>query len=375
MEERALWLAWAQIPGVGSILIQRLKQHFGTLAEAWQASGNELLAVEGVGLQIADTILTERQRLNPTVLLQQHEQANAGFWTPADPDYPQILLEIPDPPPVLYYRGKVNPMENRGQVPMVAIVGTRSPSDYGRRWTRRFASTLSQQGFSVVSGLAEGIDTEAHRSCIGVDGRTLAVLGTGVDVVYPWSNRMLYQQVIQQGLALSEHPAGTQPDRTHFPRRNRIIAGLCRAVLVMEAPTKSGALITANLANEYGRDVYVLPGSLDNPRSQGCLRLIQKGAQLILSENHLLELLGELPMFTPSTTEQQTTIPANLSPDLESVLRTIMQLTKQEGLEAVQFDQIVQTSGLGASQVSSSLLQLELLGMVAQQPGMRYHRC
>jgi len=375
VEERALWLAWAQIPGVGSILIQRLKQHFGTLAEAWQASRNELLAVEGVGLQIADTILTERQRLNPTVLLQQHEQANAGFWTPADPDYPQILLEIPDPPPVLYYRGKVNPMENRGQVPMVAIVGTRSPSDYGRRWTRRFASTLSQQGFSVVSGLAEGIDTEAHRSCIGVDGRTLAVLGTGVDVVYPWSNRMLYQQVIQQGLALSEHPAGTQPDRTHFPRRNRIIAGLCRAVLVMEAPTKSGALITANLANEYGRDVYVLPGSLDNPRSQGCLRLIQKGAQLILSENHLLELLGELPMFTPSTTEQQTTIPANLSPDLESVLRTIMQLTKQEGLEAVQFDQIVQTSGLGASQVSSSLLQLELLGMVAQQPGMRYHRC
>ncbi len=375
MEERALWLAWAQIPGVGSILIQRLKQHFGTLAEAWQASGNELLAVEGVGLQIADTILTERQRLNPTVLLQQHEQANAGFWTPADPDYPQILLEIPDPPPVLYYRGKVNPMENRGQVPMVAIVGTRSPSDYGRRWTRRFASTLSQQGFSVVSGLAEGIDTEAHRSCIGVDGRTLAVLGTGVDVVYPWSNRMLYQQVIQQGLALSEHPAGTQPDRTHFPRRNRIIAGLCRAVLVMEAPTKSGALITANLANEYGRDVYVLPGSLDNPRSQGCLRLIQKGAQLILSENHLLELLGELPTFTPSTTEQQTAIPANLSPDLESVLRTIMQLTKQEGLEAVQFDQIVQTSGLGASQVSSSLLQLELLGMVAQQPGMRYHRC
>jgi DNA processing protein len=375
VEERALWLAWAQIPGVGSILIQRLKQHFGTLAEAWQASGNELLAVEGVGLQIADTILTERQRLNPTVLLQQHEQANAGFWTPADPDYPQILLEIPDPPPVLYYRGKVNPMENRGQVPMVAIVGTRSPSDYGRRWTRRFASTLSQQGFSVVSGLAEGIDTEAHRSCIGVDGRTLAVLGTGVDVVYPWSNRMLYQQVIQQGLALSEHPAGTQPDRTHFPRRNRIIAGLCRAVLVMEAPTKSGALITANLANEYGRDVYVLPGSLDNPRSQGCLRLIQKGAQLILSENHLLELLGELPTFTPSTTEQQTAIPANLSPDLESVLRTIMQLTKQEGLEAVQFDQIVQTSGLGASQVSSSLLQLELLGMVAQQPGMRYHRC
>jgi DNA processing protein len=143
----------------------------------------------------------------------------------------------------------------------------------------------------------------------------------------------------------------------------------------MEAPTKSGALITANLANEYGRDVYVLPGSLDNPRSQGCLRLIQKGAQLILSENHLLELLGELPTFTPSTTEQQTAIPANLSPDLESVLRTIMQLTKQEGLEAVQFDQIVQTSGLGASQVSSSLLQLELLGMVAQQPGMRYHRC
>ncbi|HEY9895017.1 MAG TPA: DNA-processing protein DprA, partial [Candidatus Sericytochromatia bacterium] len=219
VEERAFWFAWSQMNGVGPILLRRLQKHFGSLTTAWEADATALIDVEGVGSQTAETIVADRKELEPVALLNQHERENPNFWTPADADYPRLLLEAPDPPALLYYRGKVELLENQGTTPMVAIVGTRDPSDYGRRWTRRLTTTLAQSGFTVVSGLAEGIDTEVHRSCISLHGRTLAVLGTGVDVVYPWSNRDLHQEVMQHGLLLSEYPAGTQPDRTHFPRR------------------------------------------------------------------------------------------------------------------------------------------------------------
>lgn len=374
-EERAFWLAWSQINGIGPILLKRLQKSFGTLGNAWEASPIELLEVDGLGVQTAEIIAAERQQLHPEQLLQQHERENPCFWTPADPDYPQLLLEIPDPPSVLYYQGKVDFQENQGFAPMVAIVGTRSPSDYGRRWTRRLTTALAQNGFTIVSGLAEGIDTEAHRSCLDVEGRTLAVLGTGVDTVYPWSNRSLYQQVITHGLVLSEYPAGTQPDRIHFPRRNRIIAGLCRAILVMEAPKKSGALITAYFANDYGRDVYILPGSLDNPKAIGCLSLWSKGAQPILDESHLLEMLGAIPQLHPSSPPTQTQLPLNLEPDLEKILQTITALSQGQSVGSVPFDLIVQSSELSAGSTSSALLQLELMGLVAQLPGMRYQKC
>jgi DNA processing protein len=167
-----------------------------------------------------------------------------------------LLIEIATPPPLLYFRGEVELAENLGETPLVAIVGTRQPSEYGIRWTRQISTALAKNGFTVVSGLAEGIDTETHTAALKAGGRTIAVLGTGVDVIYPAKNQQLYKQILSAGLVLSEYPAKTPPDRTQFPRRNRIIAGLSRAVLVMEAPLKSGALITANYANEFGRDVY-----------------------------------------------------------------------------------------------------------------------
>ncbi len=360
--------------GVGPVLLRRLQKHFGSLTTAWDADATALIDVEGVGAQTAETIVADRKELDPAALLHQHERENPNFWTPADADYPRLLLETPDPPALLYYQGKVDLLENQGTTPMVAIVGTRDPSDYGRRWTRRLTTTLAQSGFSVVSGLAEGIDTEVHRSCISLHGRTLAVLGTGVDVVYPWSNRDLHQEVMQHGLLLSEYPAGTQPDRTHFPRRNRIIAGLSRATIVMEAPLRSGALITAHVANDYGRDVYVLPGSLDNPKAIGCLHLLNKGAQVILSEAHMLEMLGTLPPLVPPTTAHQTAIPLDLAPDLEKVLQILTNFPQDGGIDSLPFDLIVQQSALQAGSVSSALLQLELMGLVAQQPGMRYQR-
>lgn len=372
IEERAFWLAWSQIEGIGPILLQRLQKQFGRLSTAWEASATDLLAVEGFGRLTIETILTTKRSIDPEALLQDHLRQNPHFWTPADPDYPRLLLETPDPPATLYYRGQVNLVENQGLMPMVAIVGTRSPSDYGRRWTRRLAATLVQNGFTVVSGLAEGVDTEAHRSCVEANGRTLAVMGTGVNLIYPWSNRALSQQVLQQGLLLSEYPADTQPDRVHFPRRNRIIAGLSRATIVTEAPQKSGALITAYLANDYGRDVYVLPGSLDNPKAIGCLDLLHKGAQVILSESHLLEMLGTLPKLP--TAAAQISLPLDLPPDQEKVLAILTNLLQERNGEAVSLDLVVQRSSLTTAAVSNALLNLELSGLVTNLPGMRYQR-
>lgn len=382
VEERAYWLAWSQINGIGPILLQRLHQHFNSLAEAWTAKPVDLMRVEGFGKQIIETILQERAKLNPEEFIEKHLIKNPCFWTPADPDYPRLLLEISNPPPVLYYRGLVDVKENQGITPTVAIVGTRSPSEYGRRWTRKISTALAKSGFTVVSGLAAGIDTEAHTSCLEAGGRTLAVFGTGVDIVYPKPNERLRDRVLQQGLAISEYPAGTQPNKTNFPRRNRIIAGLSRATIVIEAPQKSGALITAYQANDFCRDVYVLTARLDDERSFGCLELLSKGAHPILpssdrllSEDRLLEMLGALPKLDKA--EQLSLFPLNptvekqgppLDPQLAKVLGAI-----ESGPSS--FDVIVEAAGLEAGTVSSILLQLELLGLVSQLPGMRYQRC
>ncbi|MEG4208911.1 DNA-processing protein DprA [Microcoleus sp. S13_B4] len=382
LEERAYWLAWSQINGIGPILLQRLHQHFNSLAEAWTAKSVDFMRIEGFGKQIIETVVQERTKLNPEEFIEKHLIKNPCFWTPADPDYPRLLLEIPNPPPVLYYRGLVDVKENQGITPTVAIVGTRSPSEYGRRWTRKISTALARNGFTVVSGLAAGIDTEAHTGCLEAGGRTFAVVGTGVDIVYPKQNERLCDRILQQGLVISEYPAGTQPNKTNFPRRNRIIAGLSRATIVIEAPHKSGALITAYQANDFCRDVYVLTGRLDDERSFGCLELLSKGAHPILpssdrllSEDRLLEMLGAMPkldrseqlsLFPPNPTVEKQGPP--LEPELAKVLSAIVS-------GPISFDTIVEAAGLEAGIVSSILLQLELLGLVSQLPGMRYQRC
>ena len=372
LDERAYWLVWSQIAGVGPILLRRLQQHFGSLAEAWIAPTQAIRGVEGFGVRLVEAVEQGRSQLDPAEFLEQHTTKNPCFWTPADEDYPRLLVEIPSLPPLLYYRGQVLLQENQGIKPLVGIVGTRDPSEYGKRWTRKISAALAAHGFTVVSGMAAGIDTEAHRGCLDAGGRTLAVLGTGVDLIYPPRNQRLYEEIVEQGLVISEYPAGTGPNRVHFPQRNRIIAGLCRAVVVMEAPTKSGALITAYQANEFCRDVYVLPGSLDNPNAIGCLGLLSRGAHVILSEGHLLEMLGAIPQLDTekkvslSVQEQSKSIP-NLEPELAQVLQVLTS-------EATLFDVIVQRSGLATWQVSSALLQLEMQGLISQLPGMLYRR-
>jgi DNA processing protein len=376
--ERSYWLAWSQIPGIGPVLLRRLEQHFGTLAAAWVRTAEELQEVEGLGQQLSMRIAENRSILEPQKFLEEHLIKNPHFWTPADPDYPRLLLETPNPPPVLYYRGKPNPLESQGITPAIAIVGTRDPSPHGKKWTKRIVTALANRGFLIVSGMAAGIDTEAHRACLEAGQRTIAVLGTGIDIAYPPRNQGLYRDIVKQGLVVSEYPQGTPPDRPHFPQRNRIIAGLCRAVLVMEAPIKSGALITAYIANEYNRDVYVLPDSPDNIKGLGCLSLLSKGAHPFWHEDQLLEMLGEMPnLDTPPSSSPQpnqqelfTTPPpaiAQLPPNLLKVWQAIPP-------EPITLDAIVQAMQTSAAEVAGALLQLELLGLITQLPGMRYQR-
>ncbi|MEB3829728.1 DNA-processing protein DprA [Phormidium sp. CCY1219] len=382
-EERIFWVAWAQIPGVGSILLQRLQQHFGSLAVAWSASAMQLAQVQGFGRQLGAKITAERSRLNPETRYRQHLQKNPQFWTPADPDYPRLLLEIPDPPPLLYYRGQIDREENLGIRPLVGIVGTRHPSEYGKRWTRRMSAVLAKCGFTVVSGMAAGIDSEAHIGCIESACRTIAVFGTHLDKIYPVANRTLFQKIVSHGLVLSEHPSGTRTRPEHFAQRNRIIAGLSRAVLVMEAPQRSGALITARVANEFGRDVFALPGRLEDYTFQGCLRLLKNGAEMIVNEEELVAMLGGMPKLdhpqqlslfqkTPaSETSEPSASPAASMPELEPQLQRVW---KAIATEDAPFDAIVEAAAMDAATVSSALLQLELLGYVEQLPGMRYRR-
>jgi DNA processing protein len=233
--------------------------------------------------------------------------------------------------------------------------------------------TLAEQGFSIISGLAQGVDTTAHQGCLVVGGRTIAVVGTGLDVVYPAQNQTLAAKIGDTGLMVSEYPAGTRPERGHFPARNRIIAGWSRAVLVMEAPQKSGALITAYLANDFCRDVFVLPGSLDSPQSAGCLGLMGRGAQVILGTEQLLEILSAIaPINQP--TPMQTSLPLftpQLTPHLSSQLT---QIWAAIDATPTPFEAIVSQSQLSTAEVASGLLELELENLVTQLPGMQYQR-
>jgi DNA processing protein len=271
----------------------------------------------------------------------------------------------------------------------IAIIGTRNPSSYGRKWARKIARALAEKGFVVVSGLAEGIDAVAHQSCLEAGGITLAVVGTGVDKVYPAKHLQLYQELLKTGAVISEYPNGTTPEKSHFPQRNRIIAGLCRASIVIEAPMRSGALITAYQANEYGRDVYALPGDLDTEQAIGCLQLINRGAQIILGIDELLKSLGAMPQIdtqleleadaqklgSEKRKTKKSSVPSVPELDLSALdpsQQRIMQVLSFDELKSL--DRLVLDSGLTSSDVSLALLQLEMSGAIAQSAGMRYLR-
>lgn len=355
--QRAWWLAFMRVPGIGQSRIQALVDRFGSLHLAWEASERELQEV--VSESLVTAISTTRDKLDVAELYAGVTDKGVEITCLADDDYPALLREVPAPPPVLYYRGKLIDTDTTA----VAIVGTRKMSRYGQDMAKSLAHDLARAGVTVVSGLALGIDGVAHRSAMEAGGRTLAVLGSGIDVIYPGKHRDLAGKIEQQGAVVTEYPPGTPPDRFNFPARNRIISGLSRGVVVVEAPERSGALITVDFAAEQGRDAFAVPGPVHAPSSAGCLRILRDGATLVRSAEDVLEDLHIRPVDYEHP--ERDVVP--LSNDERRLLSV---LTSQP----MHIDDIAAQLGKTVSDVSGELMMLELQGSVQSGAGGYYSR-
>ncbi len=289
------------------------------------------------------------------------EQDNHHALTLTDDRYPPQLKEIDNPPPVLFVRGNIELLKQ----PQIAIVGSRNPSRPGLQTATEFARTLARFGFTITSGLALGIDAASHQGALDVDGYTIAVAGTGLDRVYPARHKSLATDILKKGAIISEFPPGTTAKASHFPRRNRIISGLCLGLLVVEAAKQSGSLITARLALEQNREVFAIPGSIHNPLARGCNALIREGAKLVETTDDILEELGQYNQ--PDTSETQKKQQTGLDPEQESLLNLVM-------FSPTTIDYLLQESGLGIEELSSILLILELQGFIASAAGSSYIR-
>jgi DNA processing protein len=350
------WVGFNIVHGIGPTRLRALIDCFGSVDRAWQAPAGALRSA-GLDRRSLENLLASRAKLDLDRELERIAADGAQVLTWESPGYPHLLREIPDPPPVLYVKGTLTEEDAWA----VAVVGTRRSSVYGREVTRRLASALARSGIAVVSGLARGIDGEAHRAALAAGGRTIAVLGCGVDRVYPPEHRKLAAQIIAQGAVVSDYPLGTRPEGSNFPPRNRIISGLSLGVLITEAPVRSGALITANYAAEQGRDVFAVPGSILARGSAGANALIQDGAKLVLGPEDVLEELN-LNMVAEQVEARQ------VLPDDETEAALLSHLSA----EPAHVDEIRQQVGLSIEQVTSTLALMELKGMVRQVGGMKY---
>ena len=352
----ASWLQLTLTPGLGAAAVRGLLKQFGLPEIILSASRAQLESAAGP---------VAAQLLNPAAIapaieraLRWSEEPGHAVVTLADATYPRLLLEIPDPPPLLYATGRLELLAR----PALAVVGSRNATAQGVRDAEQFAKSFSAAGLTIVSGLALGIDAAAHRGGLAAEGSTIAVLGTGVDVVYPRQNADLASRIAQAGLLLSEFPLGTHGAAQNFPRRNRLISGLSQGCLVVEAALASGSLITARAAAEQGREVFALPGSIHSPLSKGNHALIKQGAKLVESAE---DVLAELTAFRRTGFASTRTAAATEAPDA---------LLQHMGFDPVDLDSLCVRAGLSAEQVSAELLSLELAGRVATLPGGLYQR-
>ncbi len=349
--------------GLNMILTPRqfhlLLGHFSSPGEAWEASSEELKAIPGLERQ-AEKIVTRRQELDLERELSKIEQLGLKITTVADETYPRALRSLAKPPPILYLRGDYR---ERDELAM-AIVGTRRCTPYGRMVAEQLAKGLSERGFTIVSGMALGIDTAAHRGALASGGRTIAVLGSGFENVYPRENAGLMKRIITSGAVLSEFPLQALPERWNFPQRNRIISGLARGVVVVEAPERSGALITARLALEQGREVFAIPGRITDEASRGANRLLREGAKLVGEVEDMLEEFPDLRETLSAAGPRRKERP-ELSPLEEGLLETLE-------WEPIHFDEILEATGLSHAELSHGLLQLQLKDLIKEFPGKRY---
>ena len=350
--ELASWVALNQIPGLGNEGLRRLLQTFGDPAHVFATPAHTLKQVVQPAVAEAVAQGWDEAALAPVAIWLDDPQNS--IITLADPDYPQALLNIPDPPLLLYVKGR-RELLNR---PALAIVGSRNATTQGLNNAEAFAQAASAAGLCIVSGMAHGIDAAAHRGGLRGQGSSIGVVGTGLDKIYPAANRELAHQLAQEGALISEFSLGTPPLAANFPRRNRIISGLSSGCLVVEASLQSGSLITARMALEQGREVFAIPGSIHAPQSKGCHHLIKQGAKLVERAQDILEELG---CFATG-------------PNLQAAVPEGHPLFAHLGFDPVDMDGLIQRSGLTIEALSAILLQLELEGVVATLPGGLYQR-
>lgn len=378
------YLALNLLPNIGPIRVRRLLGHFHTPQAILAAPAGELLLVPGIGEEMAAHIADWENRIDLPEEKCRLSDHGIELLTLDDPRYPAALRQIHDPPFLLYMKGTLLPADEAA----VAVVGSRRMTHYGREQARKFSFQLARAGFTIVSGLARGIDTAAHEAALAAGGRTIAVLGSGIGNVYPPENQALADRISQSGAVLSEFPVLYVPDKQSFPLRNRIVAGMSSGLLVVEAPARSGSLITANQALEQGRTVFAIPGPIDRPSSEGCHRLIQQGATLVCSADDVIDELGleinTLPLdFTNSDGKtdalpglEARTTSESPPPPLRNVELSELErrLLVELDLGDTTIDRLAEVTGVPAGRVGASLLQLEMKRLVKQLPGKYFSK-
>lgn len=361
MEERLYWLSWQWILPGSSKHIHAIAEHFGSLREAWTANESELSGVPDLGTERIAGIVRRKADVDPELLAEKLKKLNIDYLCLKDPGYPSHLQNIFDPPAALFVRGDLSRMNELA----VAVVGARKPSSYGQIVAEKLAKDLAAVGIAVISGMARGIDTSAHKGALAAGGKTAAVLGCGLDVVYPRENKKLMERIAESGAVISEFPPGSQPEAWHFPVRNRVISGLSLGTVVVEASEKSGALITANFALEQGRDVMAVPGNVTSPLSRGPHRLLKQGARLVEGAGDIIDELGLERLFPLPENDEE---PALKISEEEKILYRLLTL------EPVSMENIISRSGLTPQKVMAALMYMELKGLTKQLPGKFYIR-
>ena len=363
MEELLLWFALKGVSGIGNRLFKRLIDQFGSPQSVRQASPKQLMRVQGITARLADGIRTQPITESMKREVDRARKAGVRIVTLTDPVYPALLKQIPDPPPLLYLKGSLE-----RQAGCIAVVGSRNATAYGLQTARQLSGELARQGITVVSGMARGIDTAAHQGALAVKGRTIAVLGSGLARVYPASNRKLFERLACDGAVVSEFAMSTDPEPHNFPMRNRIISGVCLGTLVVEAGRKSGSLITARLAAEQNREVFAVPGSIRSFKSSGAHALIKQGAKLVENTTDILEEVRhrlEYPATRMPASETQPEAGNDLTPDERRLLAALSPYP-------LHIDDLTRSVGMESGKVASTLLQLELKGLVQQSAGKRF---
>lgn len=350
------WVGFSLIPSIGRVKITQMESYFGSLADAWQATPGELRHA-GLDSGSIKAITSWQPRISLEAELEKLDRYGVKVFTCHDAGYPSRLKEIYDYPPILYVRGSLLPEDEW----CLAVVGTRRATVYGRQVTEEIVADLTRSKITIVSGLAKGIDSVAHRSALEAGGRSIAVFASGLDIVYPAENASLARSIMQRGALISEYPLGTRPRPDNFPRRNRIMSGLSLGVLIVEAGETSGAMITAHMALEQNREVFAVPGSILSPTSRGTNHLIQEGAKLVRDYTDILEELNL--MAVAHQIEMKEIIPPS---ETESILLGKL------STEPTHIDEVCRISGLPISTVSSTLAMMELKGLVKQVGTMNY---